>query len=320
MPDLNQHHPFMKNYLIQNSIWWVEYAGLDGIRQDTHPYPFKDMMSEWGKRMLEEYPNFNMVGECWMNYPASVAYWQKDALNKDGYNSHLPSVFDFPMYDALNKAFKEPEGWNTGIVRLYDILSLDLSYPNPSNIVTFADNHDVNRYLDSQSDDIRKLKMAMAFILTTRGTPEIYYGSEILLTTGADKGHGSIRKDFPGGWPGDSLNAFSEKGRTENQNDMYHYLHTLLQWRKSKEVLHTGKLKHFVPADGIYTYFRYTSKEAVMVIMNNNEETKSIDTKRYNEFLSRYRTGFDVINQTEIGELSMLTVPSKSALVLELVK
>ncbi|MCK9423485.1 MAG: glycoside hydrolase family 13 protein [Bacteroidales bacterium] len=320
MPDLNQHNPFVKNYLIQNSIWWVEYAGLDGIRQDTHPYPFKDMMSDWGKRMLEEYPNLNIVGECWMNYPASVAYWQKDALNKDGYNSNLPSVLDFPIYDALNKAFNESESWNTGILRLYDILSLDLSYPNPSNIVVFADNHDVNRYLDSQNDDIRKLKMALAFILTTRGIPEIFYGTEILMTTGSDKGHGFIRRDFPGGWPGDSLNAFSLQGRNENQSDMYNYLHTLLQWRKSKEVVQTGKLKHFIPEHGIYTYFRYNSKETVMVMMNNNDETKTIDTKRYNEFLNKYKTGLDIINGTEIGDLALLTIPSKTALIIELRK
>ncbi|MEI6455825.1 MAG: alpha-amylase family glycosyl hydrolase, partial [bacterium] len=236
MPDLNQHNPYLKNYLIQNSIWWIEYAGLDGIRQDTYPYPFKDMMAEWGKRVLEEYPNFNIVGECWINYPATVAYWQKDAMNKDKYNSYLPSVFDFPMYDALNKAFNEKEEWNAGIVRLYEILSQDFVYRHPLNVVVFAENHDVNRYLDSQNDDIRKLKMAMAFVLTTRGIPQIYYGSEVLMTTGADKGDGMKRKDFPGGWPGDKRNLFSGEDRNDKENDMYNYLNTLLQWRKTKEV------------------------------------------------------------------------------------
>jgi len=318
MPDLNQHNPYLKNYLIQNSIWWIEYAGLDGIRQDTYPYPFKDMMAEWGKRVLEEYPSFNIVGECWVNYPATVAYWQKDALNKDRYNSYLPSVFDFPMYDALNKAFNERDDWNSGILRLYEILSQDFSYMTPANIVVFADNHDVNRYLDSQKDDIRKLKMAMAFVLTTRGIPEIYYGTEILMTTGVDKGDGNKRKDFPGGWPGDQQNAFTATGRTDKENDMYNYLHTLLEWRKSKEVIHTGKLRHFIPKDGIYTYFRYNSKEVVMVILNNNEAVKTIDTGVYNEFLKDHKSGTDILTGTIIKDLSKLTLPSKSALIIEL--
>ncbi len=318
MPDMNQHNPFVINYLIQNSIWWIEYAGLDGIRHDTHPYAFKDMMAEWGKRIAQEYPDFNMVGECWMNFPASVAYWQKDARNKDGYNSWLPSVFDFPMYDAIGKAFNEKDGWNTGILRLYDILTQDLSYANPSNLVVFAENHDVNRFLDSQNIDTRKFKMAMAFILTTRGIPQLYYGSEVLMSTGTDKGDGCKRKDFPGGWPGDPHNAFTSQGRTDTENDMYDYLHRLLQWRKSKEVIHSGKLRHFIPRDGIYAYFRYNAKEVVMVVMNNNEEAKTIDTERYKEFLKKYKAGTEVISGSSIKDLSKLTLAGKSVMIIEL--
>ncbi|MEI7726821.1 MAG: glycoside hydrolase family 13 protein [Bacteroidota bacterium] len=319
MPDMNQANPYVKNYLIQNSIWWVEYAGLDGIRQDTHPYPFKEMMAEWGKRLNEEYPDFNVVGECWLNYPASVAYWQKGSQNKDGYDSWLPTVFDFPLYDALNKAFSEPEGWNTGIVRLYEILAQDFSYPNPNNIVVFADNHDVNRYLDSQKDDVRKLKMAMAYILTTRGIPEIYYGTEILMTTGPDKsGDGSKRKDFPGGWMGDSRNAFTPQGRTEAENDMYNYLRKLIHWRDANEVIHTGKFRHFIPADGIYIYFRYNEKSTVMVVMNNNEETKTIETRRFNEFLKKFKSGTEIISGNSLNDLSKLTIPAKSVIIIEL--
>ena len=319
MPDLNQNNPYLKNYLIQNSIWWIEYASLDGIRQDTHPYPFKEMMAEWGKRLQEEYPNFNVVGECWLNYPASVAYWQKGSKNKDGYDSWLPTVFDFPLYDALNKAFSESEGWNTGIVRLYEILAQDFSYPNPNNIVVFADNHDVNRYLDSQKDDVRKLKMAMAYILTTRGIPEIYYGTEILMTTGPDKsGDGTKRKDFPGGWAGDSRNAFTAQGRTEIENDMYNYLRKLIHWRNASEVVHTGKFRHFIPADGIYVYFRYDTKNTVMVVMNNNEDSKTIETKRYNEFLKKFKTGNEIISGNTLNDLSKLTIQGKSAAIIEL--
>jgi len=318
MPDLNQHNLFLKNYLIQNSLWWIEYAGLDGIRQDTHPYPFRDMMADWGKRVLEEYPNFNIVGECWMNYPASVAYWQKDARNRDGYNSWLPSVFDFPLYDALNKAFNETEGWNTGITKLYDILSQDFSYPNPSNIVVFAENHDVNRYLDIQNDDVRKLKMAMAFVLTTRGIPQLYYGSESLMTTGTDKGDGMKRKDFPGGWPGDSRNAFTAQGRTDKENDMYNYLTRLLKYRKSSEVLKTGRFRHFIPRDGIYTYFRYTAKNTVIVVINNNEETRTITTSRFDEFLSKHKSGTEIISGEVLNDISKLTIPGKSVMIVEL--
>jgi glycosidase len=320
MPDLNQRNQYMKNYLIQNSIWWMEYAGIDGIRQDTYPYPFKDAMSEWGKRMLEEYPNINIVGECWMNYPAMVAYWQKGSKNLDGFNSNLPSVFDFPLHDALIQAFNEKEGWNTGILRLYEIISQDFSYSNPMNIVTFADNHDVNRYLDTQNDDVRKLKMAMAFILTTRGIPEIFYGTELLMTTGADKGHGTIRRDVPGGWPGDNRDVFTAPGRNQSENEMYNFMHTLLHFRKSNTALQTGKLRHFIPADGIYTYFRYNSESTVMVVMNNNEERKIHETGRYSEILKNFKSGREIISGNQVTDLSKLTIPAKSALIIELKK
>ncbi len=268
--------------------------------------------------MKEEYPHLNIVGECWMNYPATVAYWQKGSKNLDGFNSNLPSIFDFPMHDALIQAFNEKEGWNTGILRLYEILSQDFSYPDPLNIVTFADNHDVNRYLDTQNDDVRKLKMAMAFILTTRGIPEIFYGTELLMTTGADKGHGTIRRDVPGGWPGDKRNVFTASGRNQSENEMYNFMHTLLNFRKSNTALQTGKLLHFIPADGIYTYFRYNSHSTVMVVMNNNEEQKIDETTRYGEILKNFNSGRDIISGNTITDLSKLTIPGKSVMVIEL--
>ena len=318
MPDLNQRNPYVKNYLIQNSIWWVEYAGLDGIRQDTYTYSFKDIMSEWGKRMMDEYPDFNIVGECWMDYPAMVAYWQKGSRNGGGFNSNLPAVFDFPLHNALIQAFNEKEGWNTGILRLYEIISQDFSYPDPMNLVTFADNHDVNRYLDTQNNDIRKLKMAMAFIFTTRGIPEIYYGTELLLTTGADKGDGAKRKDVPGGWAGDKRNLFTAEGRNIEENDMYNFMHSLISYRKSNTALQSGKLVHFLPRDGMYTYFRYNSKSTVMVVLNNNEEQQTHETGRYMEILKNFKSGREVISGREIPDLSKLTVPGKSALIIEL--
>ncbi len=318
MPDLNQHNSYLKNYLIQNSIWWTEFAHLDGIRQDTQPYPFKDMMSEWGKRMKDEYPHFNIVGECWMAYPSTVAYWQQDAPNKDGYNSYLPSVFDFPMYDALRDAFTQPEGWNTGILHLYEVLSQDGAYPNPMNIVTFADNHDVNRYLKTQQDDVRNLKMAMAFILTTRGIPQIFYGTEMLMTTGEDEGHGALRQDVPGGWPGDLQDAFTEKGRTPEQQDMYTHLQTILRWRKNNPVIHSGQLRHYIPQDGVYVYFRYNETDTVMVVMNNQETEISLDTKRFCDYLGPKATGNEVISGKFIPAMNDLVIPGKMVYILEI--
>jgi glycosidase len=225
------------------------------------------------------------------------------------------------MYDALRLGFSEKDGWNTGIFRLYDILAQDFVYPKPSNIVVFADNHDVNRYLDSQNNDIRKLKMAMAFILTTRGTPEIYYGTEILMTTGSDKGDGSKRKDFPGGWLGDKINGFYGNGLSPEQQDMQAFLRNLLNWRKTKEVIHTGKLTHFIPQDGVYVYFRYNEHEAVMVAINNNEtDAKTLNSSRYSEFLRNFKSGMEVISNQVLNDFSNITIQPKSSVIIELIR
>jgi neopullulanase len=322
MPDLNQHNPFLARYLIQNSIWWIEYAGLDGIRQDTYPYCFRDFMAEWDKVVLSEYPNFNIVGECWSAYPDGIALWQKDALTSDKFNTYLPSVFDFAMNDALKTAFNEKDDWNTGILRLYEILSRDFNYPDPSHIVVFADSHDANRFLATQNQDVRKLKMAMAFILTTRGIPLIYEGTEMLQTTQKNKdGDGYKRTDFPGGWLNDTINGFTGKNISPAQQDMKQYLTRLLNWRKNKEVMHTGKLTHFVPNEGVYTYFRHNETYCVMVSLNNNDTTtKKLDSKRYGEFFNRYHIGTNVITGEVISDLSNISIPPKSALILELKK
>lgn len=320
MPDLNQHNPFLARYLIQNSIWWIEFANLDGIRQDTYPYSYKDFMSEWDKEVLAEYPDFNIVGECWNAYPDGIAYWQKDALNRDHFNSHLPSVFDFAMYDALKMAFKENDGWSTGISKLYEILSRDFSYADPSHIVVFADSHDADRYLETQDQDVRKLKMAMAFILTTRGIPMIYYGTEVLMTTEKEtNGDGYKRADFPGGWKNDSINGFTGKNLSSSQSDMKKYLERLLNWRKDKKVIHSGKLTQFVPEDGVYVYFRHNENETVMVALNNNENSsKTLDRKRYSEFLDHFTSGKDVISGQNYNDLSNITIQPKSAVIIEL--
>lgn len=320
MPDLNQHNPFLAKYLIQNSIWWIEYAGVDGFRQDTYPYAFKDVMAEWDKAVLKEYPYFNIVGECWATVPEGIAYWQKDSPNKDGYNSYLPSVFDFAMYDALRLGFMENNGWNTGIGRLYDLLSRDFVYPDPSHIVVFADNHDVNRFLANAGQDPAKFKMALAFVLTTRGIPEIFYGTEALLTTTGEKNDGRLRIDFPGGWPGDTVNTFTGTNVSAAQADMVSYLKKILNWRKSAKVVHTGNMKHFIPEDGVYVYFRYNEKKTVMVAINNSDEERKLEKEKYAEFLSKYNSATDVVSGKKYDSRFEIYVPSKTAMIIELGK
>jgi len=321
MPDLNQKNPLLATYLIQNSIWWVEFAGIDGIRVDTQPYPYKEFMAKWSQAVMDEYPGFNIVGEAWLQKIPISAYFQKDAQNKDGYNSNMPAITDFPMYFALASALNEKEGWSEGMARLYYILAQDFVYADPNNLMIFPDNHDLSRYYETMEQDIRKYKMGLAYILTTRGIPQIYYGTEILMTGKEEDGHGNIRKDFPGGWANDLTNAFSAEGRTKEQNEAYDFLANLLNWRKNNKTISEGKLTHFLPEDGVYVLFRYTETAAVMIILNNNDaEAKKLDTARFNEIMNGYNSGTDIISKTEIKNLSTLNIPAKSAMIIELKK
>ncbi len=317
MPDLNQQNPFLANYLVQNSIWWVEFANLDGIRMDTYPYSDKLFMARWAKEVMTEYPNFNIVAEAWLNDVPWCAYWQKGVNNRDGYDSNVPTVMDFPLMYTLRNAFDEEQTWDKGIVRLYDLLSKDFLYSNPNNLLVFADNHDESRFFQ-KGDSIGRFKMAMAFLLTTRGIPEIYYGTELLMTGQKSDGDGMLRPDFPGGWPDDKRNAFISDGRTKKENEAWRYLQTLLKWRKSSEVVQTGKLKHFIPEDNIYVYFRYNSTKTVMVILNSNKTPKVLKTERFNEMMGGYSKGFDVINSKTIEGLDKIKLSPRSALVIEL--
>jgi glycosidase len=319
MPDLNQHNPLLATYLIQNSIWWIEYAGLDGIRMDTHPYPYKDFMSRWAKYVMEEYPNFNIVGEVYAGQVQFESYWQRHATNTDGYQGHLPSVTDFTLSYALNGAFNENDGWDTGLARIYYALVEDLGYTEPFNNVTFLDNHDVSRFATVVNNDPAKVKMGLATLLTTRGIPQIFYGTEILMT-GPGNNHGVLRGDFPGGWKGDAASVAGNRGLSPEQQDILNYTRTLLQWRKNTPVVHEGKLMHFIPEDGLYVYFRYTDNESVMVILNNTSETKTLDTKRFAERLTGYREAVHVVSKERITNLQQLTVAPKSATILELQK
>ncbi len=320
MPDLNQRNPFMKNYLIQNSIWWIEYVGLEGIRQDTWPYPDKNMMAEWGKRVLEEYPHFNIVGEEWSMNHAIVSYWQKGKINVDGYVSYLPSLMDFPLQAAVSQALNEPEdGWGNGFIRIYESLSNDFQFPDPGNLTVFPDNHDMNRIFTQLNGNIPLVKMAAVFILTTRGIPQLYYGTEILMSSpGPRKEDGIIRSDFPGGWAGDAVNGFTGHGLTPEQAGMKQYLKELMNWRKNSEVIHTGKLLHFAPQNGMYVYFRYNETSKVMVILNKNKEAVTLDTQRFSEMMKGYKTGYDVLKKTKLTNLEKIQAEPLTATILEL--
>lgn len=321
MPDLNQDNPLVQNYLIQNAIWWIEYAGLDGFRVDTYSYNDKEGIAKWTKAVMEEYPNFNIVGEVWMHDQAQIAYWQKDSEVGaiQNYNSHLPSVMDFTLYDALTAAFNEENAnWNSGMIRVYNNFVNDFLYPNPDNLLVFAGNHDTNRINETFDGDLDKYKLAMTLILTTRGIPQIYYGDEIGMRGKKSEGDGDIRRDFPGGWEGDEINAFSEEGRTEMQDAYHSFTKKLLNYRKNNEVLHFGKLLQYVPRDNVYVYFRYNEEDAVMVIINNSPEARKLDPDRFSEGLEGYNSGVNILTGEKIDLEETITVEGKTPMVIEL--
>lgn len=323
MPDLDQRNEFLATYLIQNTLWWIEYSGIDGIRMDTHPYPYKDYMARWTKAVLDEFPDFNIVGEAWMPNVATTAFWQFDFPDRDGYNSFLPSVTDFPLFYGASQAFNEEPGWDTGLTRLYYVLSQDFLYSDPLLNVIFLDNHDLTRYFSSVGNDVKKFQMGLAFILTTRGIPQIYYGTEILMDgEGADP---NKRKDFPGGWSSDPHNAFTQAGRENlgrvrslpiQQN--FEYLRRLVHWRNSTPAVHFGKLMHFVPVDNVYVYFRYNEDQTVMVMINGNAQDKSLDMERFSERLTGFNEATEITTGRHYESIDQITVPAQTALIFEL--
>jgi neopullulanase len=320
MPDMNQNNPYFWTYYIQNNIWWIEFADLDGIRMDTYPYNDRDAMATWTKAILHEYPHFNLVGETWLHSSEDIAFWQKDAVNSLHYNSNLSTPMDFVMNDALSTCFNEQgNGWNEqGMNRLYNTIAKDYLFANPNNLFIFAENHDTQRYNNTLNGDLAKYKMAMSLLMTTRGIPQIYYGTEVGMTGDKNKGDGDIRRDFPGGWAGDSINAFTSVGRTPFQNSYFDFTTKLLNWRKNKEVIHSGKLLHYVPENDIYVYFRYNQKETVMVILNNNDSEQTLSTERFTEAIKNFSEGTDVITGVRYFIKKPISLQKKSSLILEL--
>jgi glycosidase len=321
MPDLNQSNPLVLNYLTQNAIWWIEYADLDGFRVDTYSYNDKEGISKWTKAITDEYPHFNIVGEVWMHDQAQMSYWQKDSKIGaiQSYNSNLPSVMDFTLHDAIGNVFNEDrQSWDRGMIQVYDNFANDFLYPNPDNLLVFAENHDTGRFNEIYKSDFKKYQLAMTLIATVRGIPQLYYGSEIGMKGDKGKGDADIRRDFPGGWNGDANNAFTKEGRTAEQQKFFEFSSKLFTWRKSKEVIHSGKMTHYVPDNNVYVYFRYNEKETVMVIMNNNSDKQTLKTNRFKESIKNLKSGREVLTGKTFDLNNDIEIEGKSALILEL--
>ena len=318
MPDLNQRQPQLATYLIQKSIWWVEFAGLSGIREDTYSYADKAFLSEWGRRIMQEYPNFNIVGEEWSPNPLIVSYWQAGKQNSDGYVSYTPSMLDFPIYDALLKALTEPESWNSGWIRLYEMLSNDHVYANPFNLVIFEGNHDTGRLFSVLGEDEDLFRMALGYLFTMRGIPQLFYGTELAMTSPPQRDDGKVRADFPGGWEGDKVNAFTGEGLSMRQRRSQQWLSTLLNWRKTATAIHNGKLLHFAPDNGTYTYFRYNAEHSVMVVMNKQAEVATLDLARFSQVLPTGKTATEVLSGKRLMLDKHLSVPARGMLILDI--
>ncbi len=318
MPDLNQENIFMANYLIQNSIWWVEYGNLGGIRMDTYPYSSQDFMKNWMGRIYEEYPNFNVVGETWLQSVPHTSWFQNNAFNNRRPNTNLQSLTDFPMMNSLNMAFNENDSWTEGAARFYMVLSQDFAYENPEKLVIFADNHDVSRFFSTQNTNIDHWKMGMGILMTTRGIPVIYYGTEILMEGKKDEGDAALRKDFPGGWQNDEKSVKDMESLTENELMAWKYMNKLLIFRQSSEALKNGKLMHFIPMDGVYVYWRYSPNQKVIVFVNNNKETKTVKMNRFDEALNGSQSFHNIITGHSMQVPSELNLESKSVTIFEL--
>ena len=294
MPDLNQCNPHVMTYLIQNSIWWIETVGIDGIRMDTYPYADAKGMARWMKTLDEEYPNFNTVGETWVTEPAYTAAWQKDSkLSAD--NSYLKTVMDFSFFDKLNQAkHEETDAWWNGLNRIYNSFVYDYLYPNPSSVMAFIDNHDTDRYLGNGQDSL-SLKQALALLLTVNRIPQLYYGTEILMNGTKEVTDGNVRKDFPGGFPGDGHNAFTKEGRTKAEQQMFQWTSRLLHWRLGNEVITKGKQIQFIPYEGIYVIARQYQGRTALTILNGTNKPVVMQVNRYAEVIGDTQRTKDIL-------------------------
>ena len=317
MPDLNQRNPHVIKYLIQNSIWWIETVGIDGIRMDTYPYADAKAMAHWMKVIGEEYPNFNTVGETWVTEPAYTAAWQKDSkIAKE--NSYLPTVMDFAFYDRINQAKnEETDEWWNGFNRIYNNFVYDYLYQKPSNVMAFLENHDTDRFLGEGKDTVA-LKQALALLLTVNRTPQLYYGTEVLMNGTKSVTDGNVRKDFPGGFPGDTKNCFTREGRTQAENAMFDWLSRLLHWRQGNDVIIKGKQTQFIPYKGIYVIARQYNGKTVLTILNGNRKQADMQLDRYAEVIGNATAAKDVITGRTVKLDKKLSLKSRQTLIIEL--
>ena len=321
MPDLNQKNPHVAKYLIQNSIWWIEYCGVDGIRQDTYPYADVDMMRNWCTEIMNEYPEYNIVGEAWMNYTIGSAYWQKGTRLNFGQDTELKLVMDFRLMGIASKAFHEETGYSGGLHTIFEHMCYDYVYPDIYNVLRFLENHDTDRFLPSMPESVNDLyafKQGVTFLLTIPGIPQLYYGQELLMNGTKEKGDGYIRLDVPGGWPGDKVNQFEASGRSEVQNDAWNFLRTLLKWRKGNAVIAKGKMKHFMVNQGVYVYERSLDGRSVLILMNGSDKEVNLPLARYAEVLRGKTSGKEILTGKEIPLGDELSLAPKGIFVLEM--
>ena len=316
MPDLNQRNPHLMRYLIQNSEWWIETAGIDGIRMDTYPYADRKAMAEWMKVLDTEYPNFNTVGETWVTEPAYTAAWQKDS-KLSTMNSYLKTVMDFSFFDKLNQAkHEETDDWWKGLNRIYNSLCYDYLYNDPSHVLAFIENHDTDRFLGNTKDSTM-LKQALALLLTINRIPQLYYGTEVLMNGTKEVTDGNVRKDFPGGFAGDTHNCFTAEGRTKAENAMFQWESKLLHWRQGNEVISKGKQTQFIPWKGVYVIARQYEGRTVLTILNGKRSAATLPVARYAEVIGKATTATDVISGRKIDLTHDITLQPREALVVE---
>jgi glycosidase len=316
MPDLNQRNPHLMTYLIQNSKWWIETVGIDGIRMDTYPYADAKGMARWMKELDEEYPNFNTVGETWVTEPAYTAAWQKGSkLSKD--NSYLKTVMDFAFFDRLSQAkHEETDAWWNGLNRLYNSFVYDYLYVDPTHVMAFIDNHDTDRFLGNGRDSLM-LKQALTLLMTVRRIPQLYYGTEIMMNGTKEVTDGNVRKDFPGGFPGDDHNAFTREGRTKQEQQMFTWLSRLLHWRQGNQVITKGTMTQFIPFNGIYVIARQYKGKTALTILNGTTKPAKMEVKRYQEVFSNVKRAKDILTGRYFDLTTDLTLKPRQSLILE---
>jgi neopullulanase len=317
MPDLNQKNPHVAKYLIQNVIWWIETASIDGLRVDTYTYSDTEFANTWVESILKEYPNISMVGEVWEQSPALQAGFAKSNI-KTKLESKLPGLIDFQLQSAIIEALNREQGWTEGAAKIYYTLAQDYLYENPFNTLIFLDNHDVDRFFSMIGKGFRKYQTGVNFLMTTRGIPSFYYGTEILMAGNASPSHGNIRKDFPGGFPGDKMNKFEEKGRTTMENEALEHFKKIAKFRNNTSALQTGKLTQYVPSDNVYTYFRTDDKNNIMIIMNLGNQPRKTSLQRFAKNIRSAKSGINIMNGKTISDLSSIRLEPYESVIVDL--